>query len=104
MTQLDLISNRAKNSSSGSKKLFYAFRKNCKFTARRTSKRTKFKRTCNNPFHKDWPKTDGGGGVNVKASGLTAVANNLERYVQAELGKKGWHTINSLCMLQSLHF
>ena len=57
----------------------------------------KFKRVCNNPFHKDWSKTDGGKIVNVKARGLTAVANVLERYVQAELGKKGWHTINSFC-------
>ena len=28
---------------------------------------------------------------------MTAVANVLERYVQAELGKKSWHTISSLC-------
>ena len=57
----------------------------------------KFKRVCNNPFHKDWSKTDGDKIVNVKGRGLMAVANALERYVEAKLGKKGWHTINNLC-------
>ena len=96
MAQLVFVRNRAKNSTGG-KKAFLHLSKKTVSSHLDNTKMPKFKRVCNNPFHKDWSKTDGDKIVNVKACGLMAVANALERYVEAELGKKGWHTINNLC-------
>ena len=97
MAQLVFVCNRAKNST-GRKKAFLHLSKKTVSSHLDNTKMPKFKRVCNNPFHKDWSKTDGDKIVNVKARGLMAVANALERYVEAELGKKGWHTINNLCI------
>ncbi len=45
-------------------------------------------KACNNPFHEIWSESDGGNVINLKA-----VASVLERYVEAEVGKKLLHKI-----------
>ena len=57
----------------------------------------KSKKACTNAFHENWSGSDGGKVIHLKAHGLLTVASVLERYVEAEMGKRLLHKINHLC-------
>ena len=54
----------------------------------RNEKIPKFKRVCHNPLHESWSKCDEGRVVNLRARGLMSVANALQLFLEADLGKK----------------
>mgnify|MGYP002803585720 CR=1 FL=1 len=57
----------------------------------------KFKRSCNNPFHEEWAKKNGGAIVNLAGRGLLSLSRLFESFIEAELGKKIPRGVKYLC-------
>ena len=57
----------------------------------------KYQWVCNNPFHEKWSKRDKEKVINLRARGLSIIANIFEQYVETELGKKPSRKIKNLC-------
>ena len=58
----------------------------------------KFKKQCNNPFHKKWSGREGEQVFNLRNHGLLVLSVVFEQYLQAELGGKSSHGIQNLCI------
>ena len=59
----------------------------------------KFKRSCNNPFYKEWSKNDEGGIVNLTSRGLLSLSKPFERFIEAELAKKVPRGVKYFCTI-----
>ena len=57
----------------------------------------KFQRVCQNPLHETWSKNNESKVFNVQTHRFLTVASGLQRYGEAELGKKIRHKIYHLC-------
>ena len=74
---------------------FNTFRQRLK--KKETQKMPKFKRSCNNPLHEEWSKSDGGAIVNLAGRGLLSLSKVFVRFIEVELGKKIPRGVKFLC-------
>ena len=74
---------------------FNTFRQRLK--KKETQKMPKFKRSCNNPLHEEWSKSDVGAIVNLAGRGLLSLSKVFERFIEVELGKKIPRGVKFLC-------